>query len=71
MANTDGYDRTVFVQKDDISIYQLFCLFLPTNLYTSYPDGQVLAGGLHDNCRAVVAGATSFGKGTPNFLTTT
>ena len=24
---------------------------------------QVLAGGLHDNCRAVVAGATSFGKG--------
>ena len=27
--------------------------------------GQVLAGGLHDNCRAVVAGATSFGKGAP------
>lgn len=24
---------------------------------------EVLAGGLHDNCRAVVAGATTFGKG--------
>jgi C-terminal processing protease CtpA/Prc len=24
---------------------------------------EVLAGGLHDNCRAVVVGTTSFGKG--------